>query len=581
MAKSKFPFYETKRDRLESLRTQLDNEYYSFEPQYRAINDFLLPSEGRFSVSDYNRGQRRNLDIINSHGTMSANNCHAGMMSGITSPARPWFKLASEDPDLNKYGPVRRWNETVADRMASIFLKSNLYQTLPYRVLCGFGTSAMSVEYDTKKTLQTHAYPIGSYRLAKDNNGIVNTFYREWSMSIRNLVKRFGAQPDGSIDWSNLTGMVKNQWDQGNYEIYVVIAHCIQPNADYIPGSPFAKQKQFESVYYERGFSSNKANGRGNSYIGSGPDRETYLEESGFDNFPILAPRWYVTGEDVYATDCPGMTSIGDLKQLQHSEQKFGKGLDRLVDPTIILPTSLREQRNSMVPGGVVYTDIKDGKEQAQSLYNVNFRIDHLDNKIDKIQSRISRNFYEDLFLLLANDRRSNITAREVEERHEEKLLALGPVLERLNVDLLNPLIDITFNYMLRQGMIPRAPDELQDQDLKVEYVSIMAQAQKTLGVASDERFLGQTMNIASVDPGVMDKVNLDKWVERYADRLSVSADIIRSDEEVAEIKQAQAQAQQAAALAENLPKLAGTAKTLSETDTNKESALTAVSQGI
>ena len=568
---------ESKRKRLEILRGQLDNERQSIIPVWRDINDFILPASGRFFLSDTNKYSRRNLSIINSSGQMAANTCHAGMMSGITSPARPWLRVASPDPDLNEFGRVKDWNAIVSERMMSVFFKSNLYQTLPYRELAGFGTAPMSVEFNQDKVIHCSSYPPGSYYLAKDEFGMVNVFYREWEMTVRNIVHRFGRKDaNGNYDWSNFSTMVKQCYERGQYETYVTIAHCISPNEDYMYGSPFSRHKKFASCYYERGVSSKAGN---RNYM-QGDDDDKYLEESGYDYFPVCVPRWYTTGEDVYATDCPGMTAIGDVKQLQHSEQKYGKGLDKMVDPTMVMPTSMANQKTTMLPGGIMYADIREGSQKIMPAHEVNLRIDHLDAKMSKIEQRISRAFYEDLFLMLAQSDRREITAREIDERHEEKLLALGPVLERLNQDLLNPLVDITFNNMMRLGMLPPPPEEIQGQQLKIEYISIMAQAQKMIGVNVDERFLNNILTILPVKPDAADKVDFDQYIDVHGERLSVAPGIIRSDEAVADLRAQRAQAEAQAAAMQNAPQMARTAKDLSETDLEKESALKAMMNG-
>ncbi len=565
---------ESKRKRLEILRGQLDLERQSIIPVWKDINDFILPAAGRFFLSDVNKYSRRNLSIINSSGQMAANTTHAGMMSGVTSPARPWFRLASPDPDLNEFSKVKDWNSTVADRMVAVFLKSNLYQTLPYRELSGFGTSPMGVQFNQDSVIHCSAYPPGSYFLGKDEFGMVNVFYREWNMSVRNIVSKFGKKnAKGEYDWSNFSNLVKQCYERGQYETYVTIAHVISPNEDYIPGNPFPRFKKFSACVYERGVSGKTGN---RDYM-DGLDDDKYLEESGFDFFPILAPRWYTTGEDVYATDCPGMTAIGDVKQLQHSELKYGKALDKMVDPTMVMPTSMANQKTTMLPGGVMFADIREGQQKIQPAHEVNLRIDHLDAKMDKIQSRISRAFYEDLFLMLAQSDRREITAREIDERHEEKLLALGPVLERLNQDLLNPLIDITFQHMMKLGMIPEPPEELQGQTLKVEYISIMAQAQKMLGVSVQERFMTMMLGIAPIKPDAMDKVDFDQYIDVYGDNLSVAPGVIRSDDDVVVLREQRAKAAQQEQMMAAAPQMADAAKKLSETDLTKDSALKAL----
>lgn len=192
---------------------------------------------------------------------------------------------------------------------------------------------------------------------------------------------------------------------------------------------------------------------------------------------------------------------------------------------------------------------------------------------------RIKRVFYEDLFLMLSNTDRREITAREVDVRQEEKLLALGPVLEQLNQDLLDPLIDIAFTLMDRQGLIPEPPQDIQGKSLRVEYISIMAQAQKLAGIASIERFAGFAQGIAAVNPEALDKIDTDQILDVYGDRLSLQPGIVRSDDKVAEIRQSRAQAQQAAQVAATVQQGAAAMRDLSGADMEGDNALTRLIQ--
>ncbi len=564
---------ESKRNRLEILRQNLQLERQSFIPLWQDCNDFILSSAGRFFIDDVNRGDRRNLKIINSTGTMAANTLHAGMMSGITSPARPWFRLASPDPDMNEYGAVKEWTHLVAQRMNAVFTKSNLYKVLPYRLLGTFGTAPFSLESHFDNLIHFQNYAPGSYCIAVDEYGKVNVFFRWWKMKVRNLVSRFGKKDQhGNIDWSNFSVQVKNQYDRGNYDAWIEVAHVICPNEDHVYGSKFGKQKKFLSCYYETGTS--QVSGA-RDYMSNNADNDKYLEESGYDQFPVLCPRWQVTGEDSYATDWPGLTAIGDIKQLQHSEKKYGKALDKLVDPPMIYPSNMANSKVSLLPGDSIFGDVRDGLQGARSLHDVNLRIDHLDMKISKIEQRIQRAYYEDLFLMIArDDRNDRATAKEISVKEEERLLAVGPVLEQINQDVLDPMIDMTFAHMLKAGLIP-PPPELEGMQLKIEYISIMAQAQKMIGVGTSERFMNSILTIAPAYPQVWDKVDVDQYVDNYSDNLSIAPGIVRTDEAVENLRAAQKEVHEKQSMAENIPAIAGAAKTLSETDVSGDNALT------
>lgn len=164
------------------------------------------------------------------------------------------------------------------------------------------------------------------------------------------------------------------------------------------------------------------------------------------------------------------------------------------------------------------------------------------------------------------------MTATEVAERHEEKLLMLGPVLERLHNELLNPLIDITFNEMLANGALPPPPEELKGVDLSVEFVSMLAQAQRAIGTNSVDRFVANIGQVAQIKPDVLDKFNSDEWVTAYSDMLGVDPSLIVASNEVALIRENRAKAQQMQAMQEVQAQQARTGKDMAQiAETNPE----------
>lgn len=545
---------DSKRQMLEKQRVALKNERDSFITHWRDIADYIQPRRSRFTISDRNKGDRKNKKIIDSTATLAIRNLQAGMMSGLTSPARPWFSLTTPDPDLSEFGPVKNWLSDVTRRMRTLFLKSNVYNALPL-LYCDeglFGTAAMAVLEDDEDVIRAYTFPIGSYCIAQNHRQSVDTFQREWAMTVRQVVDRFGKD--------KVSKATKNLYDQGNYESWVNVAHMIHPNADYDPNALESKYKRFSSCYWE---------------IGS--DADALLDETGFDEFPVMAPRWSLTGEDVYGYS-PGMDALGDVQQLQAMQRRMIQSVDKMVNPPMVAPTSMMNKKASLLPGDITYVDQTQGGQTFRPAHEIRMPLQELQVLIQDTQFRIKRCFYEDLFLMLANSDRRQITAREIDERHEEKLLMLGPVLERQNEDLLDPLIDRTFAIMARRNLLPPPPKELQGVDLKVDYTSIMAQAQKMVATASIERFLGFVGNVSGAYPQAMDKVDIDQTIDEYADMTGVPPKIVRSDETVDAIRMARQQAAEAQQRMAQFQQMAQGAKLLSETDTNTPNLLTQLS---
>lgn len=549
---------ETLKERLTKQLGQLEAERNSFEPHWRDLSDFINPRGSRFLTSDVNRGDRRNTKIVDPTASMANRTLSSGMMSGITSPARPWFRLATPDPAMMNYGPVKQWLEVVQNRMNDMFNKSNLYQSLPiiYSSLGTYGTAALSVMEDDEDIIRTYPFPIGSFYIANSPRLSVDTTYRKFSMTVRQLVMEFGLD--------KVSDSVKGMWESGTYEKWVDVVQAVYPNVDRDTGKLDSKNKRIKSVYFEEGGDSNKV-----------------LRESGFDDFPVLAPRWEVNGEDVYGSSCPGMLALGQVKALQLEQKRKSQLIDKATNPPMVGPSSLKNQRVSLLPGDITYIDTMGSQDGFKPAYLVNPNTADLLADIQDTRSIINSSYFVDLFMMLQNVNTRSMPVEAVIEMKEEKLLMLGPVLERLNDEFLDPLIDRAFSIMVRKNLLPPPPDVMQGIPLGIEYISVMAQAQKSIGLGSLERFVGFVGGLAQAKPEALDKINVDQAIDSYADMSGVSPTVVVPAEEVQQVReQRQKQIQQQQAMQMGMAAAQG-AKTLSEAQTADPSALTAVSSAI
>ena len=549
----------TRRQLFNERRSALIQERESWVGHWREISGHLLPRNGRFLVSDRNRGDKRHNTIYDSTGTKALRILSAGLMAGMTSPARPWFRLATPDPDLMEFAPVKQWMHQVTVLMRDVFAKSNTYRSLHtlYEELAAFGTVADIVLPDFQNVIHHHPLTIGEYAIATDYKGDVTTLYREFDMTVSQVVGQFVRQADGNMDWSVASGHVKSLWDSGALDKWITVCHVIEPRSDRDVRMRDAKNLPWGSCYYELA-----------------GEQDTVLRESGFRRFPAVCPRWAVSGGDIYGHS-PGMESLGDIKQLQHEQYRKAQGIDYLTKPPLQGPSSLKEQDVNMLPGGLSFHEMTGPASSIKPLWEPRLDLNHLLLDIQDVRERIRSTFYADLFMMIAQDQRSNITAREIAERHEEKLLMLGPVLERLHNEILSPLIDLAFDTMLAAGIVPPPPEELHGMDLNVQFISVLAQAQRAVGVQSVDRLLGTIGSMAQFKPDVLDKLDADQVVDAYSEMLGVDPNLIVADDKVAIVRADRAKQQQAMQQAEALRAGAQTARDLSQADTGGQNALT------
>ena len=347
-----------RRRKLDIMQAEMELKAQEFHTYWDDIARLTLPRRIRLDITDANKGDRRNLSIIDATASLAARTLSSGMMTGVTSPARAWFKLKTSNEDLNGSPAVKEYFTTIEKRMRDAMLRTNLYNQLPvlYGDLGAFATAAVYMEEDSEDVANFTTFPIGSYTIANDKKGRVRTFYREFQMSVRQIVEKFGMNKmrPGVIDWTNISEFVKSQYEVGQKESMVDVCHFIQPNDRYNRRAVESKFKRFESLYYEKGGSSQNS---GLPASNSVPDK--FLREMGYDYFPVMVVRWEVAGEDTWGTNSPGMMSLGDNKQLQHAEKRIAQALDQKVNPSMVGPTSLKTTRSSMIPGDITYLDRK------------------------------------------------------------------------------------------------------------------------------------------------------------------------------------------------------------------------------
>lgn len=546
------------KQQLNKQLSQLKDERLSFEPHWRELSDFTRPRSTRFTASEVNRGDRRNSKIIDPAAVMAARTLSSGMMSGITSPARPWFRLATPDRDLMDYGPVKLWLETVEQRMNEVFNRSNLYQSLPlmYEDLGTFATGAMAVVADPQRVIRTVPFPTGSFYIANGADLSVDTAVREFSMTVRQVITEFGMYAASDT--------VKSQWNSGQYGQWVNVVHAVYPNLDRQTGKLEAKHKAYKSVYYEANSTDDKL-----------------LRESGYDEFPIMAPRWEVNGEDVYGSSCPGMVALGSVKALQLLQRRKAQMIDKITNPPLQAPASIKSQRISTIPGGINYLPMADVNNQIKPLFQIPANgTNGLLEDIQDTRQIIDHAYFVDLFRMMQTVNTRSMPVEAVAEMREEKLLMLGPVLQRLDSELLDKLINRTFSVMAENNLLPVPPDEMQGMQLKVEYISVMAQAQKAIGVSSIERFIGFTSGIGQFKPDALDKINVDETIDAYAASIGVPPSVVATNEQVAQIRENRAQQQAMAQQMQMAQAAVGGAQALGNTPMDDNSALAALAGG-
>jgi len=547
------------------LISGMDVERESFISHYKDLQEFISPRRGRFFEEDRSKGTKRHQSIINSAATQALRVATAGMLNGTMSPSRPWFSLETFNPDIMEDAEVRDWLYKSELIIRSILNQSNFYNMAPVflKELLMFGTSVMTHVDDFKDVARFYTHTAGSYYLGQNDRLEIDTIARKFEWPVIQIIKKFGL--------GKVTRPIKEAYDKGNYSQWYPICHIIEPNESAKTRSQFNIDKAYTSKYWEPG-----ADGLNSSLGGSNSIAQNkFLSEGGFDKFPAYAVRWDVTEGDIYGTDCPGMTALGDVKHLQIEEKRKAQAIDKMVNPPLTGPPSARNVAVSGLAGGLTIYEGDDQKQKLSPIYTVDPRLQELRLDMDAVERRIANAFFVDLFLAISN--MEGIQPRnqlDLSQRNEERLVQLGPVLERLHGEFLNAMVDRCFEQAAKAEILPPAPEVLQGSPLKIRFISTLAMAQRSIVTSDIERLSSFVVGLAEANPTVLDKVDFDQSVDEYSRAIGIPPKMVRDDQVVAEIREQRAQEQQRAQQMAMAQQVAETAKTASETSTEGGSVL-------
>ena len=496
-------------NQFDKLKTQRQN----WESHWQEIADYVLPRRADVNKSR-SSGDKRTEFIYDGTALHAAELLSSSLHGMLTNAATPWFSMRFKNEGLAQDEESREWLEACTQSMYIALDRSNFQQEIHelYTDLVTFGTSCMMIEEDDQKFLRFSTRHIKEIYVAENDKGVVDTVHREFKISARAAYQRFG----DNLSKRLIEVAKENPYDE------ITLHHCVKPNDKQNPYKMDNMSMPFVSIYYDH-------------------EDKKVISTSGFNEFPFVVPRWLKSSSEIYGRS-PSMTALADVKMLNKMSETTIKAAQKMVDPPLLVPDDSFVLPVRTQPGGLNY--YRSGTRDRIEPLNIGANTPVGLNLEDQRRNAIRQAYFVDQ-LLMSQDVR--MTATEVMQRNEEKMRLLAPVLGRLQAEMLQPLITRSFNIMLRKGLLPTPPVSLQGSTIDIEYVSPLARSQRTGDVQAILRSLEIITPLAQMFP-VMDYLDGDKLVKHITDVLGVPRKVLRSDQEVAEIReqQAEAQAQQA-----------------------------------
>lgn len=530
------------------------------------LAEYILPRRYHWLITPNNmvRGLPISGAIVDPTGTQAMRTCAAGLMTGLSSPSRPWFKIKASTAGFVPDYPALLWFEEVETRVYEVMAKSNFYDSLyqMYEDNTTFGTAPMLIYEDAKDIIRCYNPCAGEYYLAADSTLRVDSFYRWFNMTVTQIVGMFGLK--------NCPPAVQQMWAQkgARLDTEFIVAHAIEPNfaiADGPEGKPVNILKgnfTYREVYWMYGMGT-----------------QAPLSVRGFYDAPFIAPRWATTSNDPYGRSV-AMDVLPDIMQLQVETRRKAEAIEKQVRPPLLASIELKNEPSSILPGHITYVAGLTNTSGMRPIYQVQPDLQYMTVDLKEIQDRIRRGFFNDLFLMIANQPAvDRTTAYEIAQKNQEKLQVLGPVIERMQNEAHSPAIKRIVNILDRKNALPPLPDSLKNIPLQIEYISMLALAQQAQQSAGMERLLNIVGSVSQAEmqlgqatgPTAFDNIDRDEFVRRYATLMTVAPGIMKAPEQVLAERKAKAKAAQAAQ-AEAKMAQAGTdavsgAKDLSQTD--------------
>jgi len=539
--------------RLDRLR----NQRKTWESHWQEIADYMRPRKADITKKQQTPGNKRTELIFDGTAINAAELLSASLHGMLTNMSTPWFSLKFDEAEMNADDEAKEWLESTEDVLYAAFHRSNFQEQIHelYDDLILFGTGVMMIEPDKNETFRFSTRHIAECYLAEDQNGRVDTVYREFRMFARAAVKQFGAE--------NVGDTILKTEERDPYE-QVTILHVVLPRDERDAGKINKINKPFASFYLE-------------------PDQKIILSESGYDELPYLIPRWLKSSYELGFGRSPAMNALADTKVLSKMSEVTLRAAQKQVDPPLMVPDDGFMLPIRTVPGGLNF--YRSGTRDRLEPLNIGANNPLGLQMEEQRRQAIRAAFYVDQLIMAQGPQ---MTATEVLQRTEEKMRLLGPVLGRLQAEMLQPLINRCWNIMLRAKQLPPAPPMLDAANINIEYVSPLAKAQKQSEVQGVVRMIEMLQPLMGIDPSVIDHIDIDGLARHTIKVLGIPATVVRGSMEIEGLRaerqaqqQEQAQMQQAMQAAEAAGNAAPALKAVDGMSEETGDALQAVVGGV
>ncbi len=512
-------------------------ERSSYDTRNQDVVDYIVPQRGDFLKAVVPGGEERTDMQYDSTATIAAQDLTSILISGLIKDA--WFKFEFESQDeqtLELKADLERLTKATLGRFKSAKNNFNLQAQEFIGDIVHFGYACMQMKKIGNKTMYQTIHPAQIW-FEEDEFGQADVVYREYKLTLRQAHQRWGED----IGPTSMKRLLSSPNDKIN------ILHCVMPSEDFkrIGGTMKNKNHKYASMILI-------------------PDDKHIIKSSGFKNIPYKIARWNKRSGEVYGIGVSG-TIISYVKLLNVLVEIYSKSEEKAMDPAMLTIDELPFLPLETFPGGINPGGLnEDGKPTIQPFPTVGTRGSKIDIIIAMVTKAIESAYFVEQFR--QREGVQPLTATETLDNRDKRLTLISPFSERLKTEWLEKII------MVEAGMAfndVKLVSKIEEQELLIRYMGTLSFTENSERLLSYNRFFANAASFLQLDPEAIQNLKVDASIRNIAELAGVPLDNIKSEEEVAEERDAQQQEQQQIEQAAQLESSAKSAKDLNAAGIN------------
>lgn len=445
---------------------------------------------------------------------------------------------------------VRRYFERVTEEICNAFDHPSagfmlaLQEYMEDQV--AFGTSGIYVKESNDDDMPV-TFTVVDCKVAcidDDKEGFVDTVYIKRRVSVKQLVEEYGLD--------RVSEESADAYNNGDLDRMVTVVNAVEPRTQG-KGAFGAAGFPIASIHIE--MEANKV-----------------LKNSGFYDMPIFMARFWKMAGEIYGRS-PAFEAMPDIIELNIKREYTTVAEEKILNPPIAF------FQDGSLGGGTLRTGAG-----AVNVFQVSGRMMQSDpfkqlitigdikptyQRITELIEIIKRHFMLDRLLDLNNN--SRMTLGEAQIRNQLRGESLSSVYSRQITEFFNRLIEHVFSVMWNRGLLgypandPRAKEaedrgaepfiipqsilDLQDADAdayEIEFVSPAAHIIRQAELQGIQQTITFAVETSGVSPDILDNLDMDEAMRVVQELTGAPPSIMRSLEEVDEIRNQRAQSQAA-----------------------------------